>query len=45
MQHANFGHGRILTATPIASDMLYEVVFDTVGTKKLMGAYAKLKKL
>ena len=45
VQHANFGHGRILTATPIASDMLYEVVFDTVGTKKLMGAYAKLKKL
>ena len=45
VQHVNFGHGRILTATPIASDMLYEVVFDTVGTKKLMGAYAKLKKL
>lgn len=32
--HANFGHGRILTATPIASDMLYEVVFRHCAARK-----------
>ena len=43
--HITFGEGEILSARPMGSDVLYEVVFDRVGTKKLMGNYAKLKKL
>ncbi len=42
--HATFGAGMILSATRMGSDLLYEVVFDKVGTKKLMATYAKLKK-
>lgn len=45
VEHASFGHGRIISVTPIASDSLYEVMFDSCGTKKLMGAYARLKKI
>ena len=41
--HAAFGKGEILSAKPMGADVLYEVAFDTVGTKKLMGNYAKLK--
>jgi hypothetical protein len=29
----------------MGADVLYEVVFDKVGTKKLMGTYARLRKL
>jgi hypothetical protein len=29
---------------PMGNDCLYEVAFDSVGTKKLMGNYAKLTK-
>ena len=45
VSHATFGKGEILSAKPMGSDMLYEVAFDKVGTKKLMGTYAKLKKI
>ena len=30
---------------PMGADVLYEIVFDKVGTKKLMATYAKLKKV
>ncbi len=43
--HASFGEGEILSIKPMGADKLIEVMFDTVGTKKLMGTYAKLKKL
>ncbi len=43
--HATFGEGEILSVKPMGADKLLEVMFDTVGTKKLMGTYAKLKKL
>ena len=42
--HPFFGNGVILTAKPMGGDVLYEVVFETVGTKKIMATYAKLKK-
>ncbi len=45
VSHASFGEGEILSIKPMGADKLIEVVFDTVGTKKLMGTYAKLKKL
>ena len=45
VRHMSFGEGEILSARPMGADVLYEVVFDRVGTKKLMGTYAKLQKL
>ncbi len=40
--HASFGRGDILSATDLGSDILYEIAFDRVGTKKLMATYARL---
>lgn len=45
VEHKTFGKGLIISATPMGSDTLLEIAFDTVGTKKLMAAYAKLKVL
>ncbi len=45
VSHITFGEGNILSIKPMGSDKLIEVMFDTAGTKKLMGTYAKLKKL
>lgn len=44
--HPKFGKGIILAATRLGggADVMYEVAFDEVGTKKLMGNYAKLKR-
>ena len=43
--HVTFGEGEILSAKPMGADVLYEVAFDKFGTKKLMGTFAKLKKI
>lgn len=43
--HATFGEGEILSSRPMGADVLYEVIFDNAGTKKLMGTYARLKKI
>lgn len=45
VRHLTFGEGEIISAKKIATDTLYEVMFDKVGTKKLMATYAKLKKI
>jgi DNA helicase-2/ATP-dependent DNA helicase PcrA len=45
VRHLTFGEGEILSARSMGSDILYEVIFDNFGTKKLMGNYAKLKKI
>jgi len=45
VSHITFGTGEILSAKPMGADVLYEVIFDKVGTKKLMGTYARLKKI
>ncbi len=45
VRHITFGEGEILSAKPMGADVLYEVVFDKVGTKKLMGTFARLKKI
>ncbi|MBR5633134.1 MAG: ATP-binding domain-containing protein, partial [Clostridia bacterium] len=42
--HPIFGEGVILSVKPMGGDVLYEVVFESAGTKKLMATYAKLKK-
>ena len=44
VRHAVFGVGEILSVRPMGSDMLYEIAFECVGTKKMMATYAKLKK-
>ncbi len=43
VEHKTFGVGLIVSVTPMGSDTLLEIVFDTVGTKKLMATFAKLK--
>ncbi len=45
VQHMSFGTGEIISVKQMGSDTLYEIVFDKVGTKKLMGTYARLKKV
>lgn len=44
VHHLNFGPGEILSAKVVGADILYEIAFDKVGTKKLMATYARLKK-
>ena len=44
VRHKIFGKGIVLSATKMGPDVLYEVAFDTVGTKKLMGSYVKMTK-
>jgi DNA helicase-2/ATP-dependent DNA helicase PcrA len=45
VHHGTFGDGEILSVTKMGSDVLYEVIFDNAGTKKLMGSFARLKKI
>ena len=45
VRHMTFGDGEVLSVRPMGADVLYEVMFDKVGTKKLMATYAKLKKI
>lgn len=45
VSHRVFGEGEIFTVKQMGADVLYEVVFDNAGTKKLMGSFAKLKKI
>ncbi len=42
--HKKFGTGMILSVTPAGGDVKLEIVFDDVGTKSLMGSFARLKK-
>ncbi|MBR2650963.1 MAG: UvrD-helicase domain-containing protein [Clostridia bacterium] len=45
VEHSIFGAGTITAARDLGGDVLYDISFDTVGPKKLMATYAKLKKL
>lgn len=42
--HKTFGHGMVLSVTPMGNDMLLEIAFDSIGTKKLMANFARLTK-
>ena len=44
VSHRTFGRGVIITAREMGPDTMYEIVFDNVGTKKLMASFAKLIK-
>ena len=43
VEHSTFGVGLIIKVTPMGQDTLLEIAFDSVGTKKLMANFAKLK--
>lgn len=43
--HSKFGKGMILSAKPVGNDVQLEVAFDSVGTKIMLGLYAKLEKI
>ncbi len=45
VKHMTFGEGEVLSVRPMGADTLYEVMFEKVGTKKLMATYAKLQKI
>ena len=45
VMHKKFGKGLVLSIQPLGNDMLLEVAFDTVGTKKLMQNMARLEKI
>ncbi len=42
VNHKKFGDGMILSTSKMGNDMLLEIAFDTVGTKKLMAKIAPL---
>lgn len=43
--HNAFGKGVILSVQPVGGDYFLEIAFEKASTKKIMAAYAKLKKL
>lgn len=43
VEHKTFGKGMITAVTVMANDSMLEIAFDSVGTKKLMAGFAKLK--
>ncbi len=45
VNHKKFGDGMVLTASKMGNDVLLEIAFDTVGTKKLMAKVAPLTKI
>ena len=45
VRHGLFGDGEVLSATEMGGDVLYEIEFDSGATKRLMGNFAKLKRI
>ncbi len=45
VSHPLFGNGEIIKAEPMGGDVLYEIEFQNGSVKRLMGNFAKLKKL
>lgn len=45
VKHIMFGEGTVLSVREMGADILYEIIFDKVGTKKLMATYAKLTRV
>ncbi len=45
VEHKSFGKGVILSVQPVGGDYFLEIAFEKASTKKIMAAYAKLKKL
>lgn len=45
VEHRTFGRGEILKATPCGNDCILEIQFESIGVKRLMAAFAKVKKI
>lgn len=45
LTHSAFGEGTVISALPMGNDMLLEIVFDSVGTKRIMQNYTKVEKI
>lgn len=45
VEHRTFGRGTIIKATPVGNDSILEIDFESVGFKRLMAAFAKVKKV
>ena len=45
VEHRTFGRGEILKATPCGDDCILEIQFESIGFKRLMAAFAKVKKI
>ncbi len=45
VEHRTFGRGKILKATPCGNDCILEIQFESIGFKRLMAAFAKVKKI
>ena len=45
VSHPMFGKGEIISATPMGGDVLYEIEFANGSVKRLMGSFAKLKRV
>ena len=45
VKHRKFGEGLIISVAPSGGDYMVEILFDNVGTKKLMASIAKLTKV
>ena len=43
VRHKAFGEGLIISAVPMANDVMLEIAFDKVGTKRIMSNFAKLE--
>ena len=45
VEHRTFGQGTIVKSTPVGNDCILEIDFDNAGFKRLMAAFAKVKKV
>ena len=45
VEHRTFGRGEILKATPCGNDCILEIQFESIRFKRLMAAFAKVKKI
>lgn len=43
--HKVFGEGNVVAMKPMGGDVMVEILFDKVGTKKLMANFAKINKI
>jgi DNA helicase-2/ATP-dependent DNA helicase PcrA len=45
VRHKIFGEGTVIDVNPMGGDFLLEIMFDKVGTKKIMANFAKVEKI
>ena len=45
VEHRKFGIGKIISVQEFGNDAILQIDFESIGTKQLMAAFAKLKKL